>query len=508
MSPVLEKLALPRSLIHNASMGRWGTRIVCAAAAFAFTGAARGQTVNERAERRLEQLRRDQTTLMNADAPPQQRALIDGGAYISAGYLSLDDSVGHNHGLRQYDGTVYARLNLDGVHDIFFRGTAGWRDFNNTADSFDGRGDERVDPDIDRLYYRFDLNRAMNAYRGVEDGPRLTLQVGRDLVDWGNSLVLSQTLDGVVVKFASGIVDVEAVAGVTPVRTVDFDSSRPGFDYNTRRGFYGVQVAHQFDSHRPYAYGLVQRDYNDMDSIDVLGTSSSKFDYNSIYLGVGSEGNLTDRLRYGVEVAYEVGSSISDARTVVAIPNGAGGAGLSFQDQTHDDITAAAADIRLDYLTEGAHRTRYSGELILATGDGDRGSTNETISGNTRHTHDKAFNGFGLINTGLAFAPSVSNVIIGRVGVSTFPVTTGDTFSRLQVGFDAFAFGKFNPDAPIDEPTDNGRYLGSEGDVFVNWQITSDVTIAARYGAFFPGDNITGSDDVRQFFFIGVTYGL
>ena len=490
-------------------MGRWGNRVAWTIAISAIASAVQGQTVNERSERRLEQLRREQTTLMNADAPPQQRALIDGGAYISASYLSLDDAAGHNHGLREYDGTVYARLNLDGVHDIFFRGSAGWRDFNNTADSFDGRGDERVDPDVDRLYYKFDLNRALGAYRGVEDGPRLTVQVGRDLVDWGNSLVLSQTLDGVVVKFGSNVVDVEAIAGVTPVRTVDFDSSRPGFDYNTRRGFYGVQVAHQFENHLPYLYGLVQRDYNKLDSIDVLGDSlPSRFDYNSVYLGGGSEGNLTDRLRYGVEVVYEAGTSISDARTVTADPNDPGGASLTVQPQTHDDITAVAADIRLDYLAEGAHRTRYSGELILATGDSDRESTNETIGGNTRHTHDKAFNAFGLVNTGLAFAPSVSNVIIGRAGVSTFPITTGDTFSRLQVGFDAFAFGKFNPDAPIDEPTDNGRYLGCEGDVFVNWQITSDVTIAARYGAFLPGDTIAGSDDTRQFFFIGVTYGL
>jgi hypothetical protein len=39
----------------------------------------------------------------------------------------------------------------------------------------------------------------------------------------------------------------------------------------------------------------------------------------------------------------------------------------------------------------------------------------------------------------------------------------------------------------------------------MNWQITSDLTLAMRYGAFVPGDKITSSDKVRQLFFTGVT---
>jgi hypothetical protein len=96
-----------------------------------------------------------------------------------------------------------------------------------------------------------------------------------------------------------------------------------------------------------------------------------------------------------------------------------------------------------------------------------------------------------------------------RGGASTFPFTTGgDALRRLQIGCDVFAFGKFDRNAPIDEPTDDDFYLGCEADVFLNWQITSDVTLAARYGAFFPSDAITSGDDVRQFVFVGVTYGL
>ena len=45
---------------------------------------------------------------------------------------------------------------------------------------------------------------------------------------------------------------------------------------------------------------------------------------------------------------------------------------------------------------------------------------------------------------------------------------------------------------PIDEVTSDDRYLGWEPDVYINWQVTSDVTFAFRYGVFFPGTAILG----------------
>ena len=50
--------------------------------------------------------------------------------------------------------------------------------------------------------------------------------------------------------------------------------------------------------------------------------------------------------------------------------------------------------------------------------------------------------------------------------------------------------------------------LGSEPDFFLNWQITSDVTLALRYGIFFPGAAIISDDKPRQFFGAGVTYAF
>jgi hypothetical protein len=333
------------------------------------------------------------------------------------------------------------------------------------------------------------------------------------LAYWANGLVLAQVLDGGAATFSVGNVQLDLLAGVTPVRTVDIDSSRPNFDHNTRRGFYGGQLSAQLGPHRPFIYYLAQRDYND-DDFAVFGENTpTRFKYNSNYLGFGSRGALGDRLLYGVEVAFEGGWGLSNSYdvfpTAVVVP----GEGVIIVDrpqpvQQRDQwIRAYAADARLDYLLGDARRTRFSAELVLASGDPDRFSTTDTLGGNRRGTDDHAFNAFGLINTGLAFAPPVSNLLAARAGVSTFPFTLGDPWKRLQVGGDFFVFAKYRTDSPIDEPTTDSRYLGVEPDLFLNWQLTNDLTLAVRYGVFFPGSALV-ADDVRQFVFIGVTYAF
>ena len=222
----------------------------------------------------------------------------------------------------------------------------------------------------------------------------------------------------------------------------------------------------------------------------------------SYYLGIGSTGQLTGRLRYGLEAAYEFGDTLSNSFET------AGFGTLVPVKQHRDNIDAAAFDGRLDYLVQDPADTRLSGEVIVATGDPDRGHTSNTFNGNRPKTDDHAFNAFGLINTGLAFAPDVSNVLILRGGFSTVPFHDVRPLRRLQTGVDLFIFNKFRKDAPIDETTRDQRFLGVEPDVYVNWQVTSDVTLALRYGVFFPSDNTIPIDKERQFFFAGVTFAF
>jgi hypothetical protein len=60
----------------------------------------------------------------------------------------------------------------------------------------------------------------------------------------------------------------------------------------------------------------------------------------------------------------------------------------------------------------------------------------------------------------------------------------------------------------VNEPTNADHYLGVEPDLYINWQVTNDFSLAVRYGVFFPGSAFEPNDDVRQFFYAGVTYAF
>jgi hypothetical protein len=260
---------------------------------------------------------------------------------------------------------------------------------------------------------------------------------------------------------------------------------------------FGGIIRTQVGNHAPYAYALVQRDWND-DRALVVQDVTTHFDYDSYYLGLGSSGSLTDRLLYAAEFVYEGGHGESNSFDE-------SGAQIT---QTEEDISAWALDARLDYTYTNPGRTRLGAELILASGDKDRFSSNSTFGGNQPGTQDHAFNAFGLVNTGLAFSPAVSNLAVARVGASTFPLPESSRFHQLQVGADVLVFCKLLGEAPIDEATNNDRFLGVEGDLYLTWQVTSDVTFALRYGGFIPGNAIEGDKSLRNLFYAGVTYAF
>jgi len=462
---------------------------------------AMGQTNLEKFNRQLDQIRLDNAQQPAKDVPIGQRTLIDYGGYFTFDYLTVDDSQSENHVLKQYDTTLYTRINFDGAHELFLRVRGTYQDFND-GDSFNGKGDQWLEQPIpDRAYYKFDLARSQSVYHGKDIDYNVTAEVGRDLVYWANGLVLAETLDGGIINVAKGPVSVDLIAGVTPTRTVDIDSSRPDFDTNTHRGFYGAMLSTAIGAHRPFIYVLAQQDYNKDVTLEVAPTET-KFNYNSHYVGVGFTGSLTDRLLYGAELVYEGGETLSNSFTIEP-------PFLVSADQTSNDIEAYAADFRLDYLLNDPYHTRLSAEVIVASGDENRVlSSSSTFGGSAPGTKDRAFNGFGLLNTGLAFAPSVSNLLVGRGGVSSFPLSNFQALRRLQMGADFFVYSKVRDEAPIDEPTLDSAYLGWEPDVFINWQIVSDVTLTARYGVFFPSSDAFTNDDARQFFSIGMTFAF
>lgn len=502
------------------SLGR--TRILAASALTvvllfaAFSQSVLGQV--RQLDRRLEDFRKQTRVRIDPNAAADERIFIDGGAFIGVNYLSVDDSSLENHVLRQYDFTAYGRISIDqGVHDLFFRGRASFRNFNE-GDVFGDSDNNDWEEVVERAFYRFDLSRFLGAYGGEEPDTALRFKGGRDFVYWANGLTLAQTIDGAVVEVDSSAFTLQLLAGVTASdATVDIDTSRPEYNTDTDRGFFGVMAALKLNDHRPFAYFLAQRDYNDQElvlttpAIPDLGNEGTiepvvtKYDYNSYYLGIGSTGPLSDHLVYSLEAVAEFGSTLSNS---FLIDDSGEAAAIRQAEQTEDDIRAYALDFLLDYAPPAELQPRLSLEFLLASGDDDRGHPTNTFDGNRSRSKDRSFNAFGLINTGLAFAPEVTNLVMVRAGGSVYPAPHIEAFNKLQVGIDLFAFGKFDKDAAIAEPTNDSRYLGFEPDLFLNWQISSDVSLAVRYGIFFPGEAIENDDRPRQFIFAGVTFAL
>lgn len=463
----------------------------------ALGSSALAQTSIERFERQLEQIQRDTRLRIDENVPTDQRAFFDYGGYVTLNFLAIDDVEQNTHILRQYDLVGYGRLNIDNVHEFFLRARTGYRDFDK-GDSFDGEGDVTTWPTIEQAYYRFDLGRYLSGYKGKQTDNNVIFEGGRQFVYWANGLVLAETLDGVLLDVTYGKLDLQLLAGVTSHDVVDIDSSRPQFDDFTERDFYGVMLSAQLGKHKPFIYGLLQHDSNPNTAL-VTGSTTTHFDYDSWYIGAGSNGSLGDRVVYALEFAYEGGRGLS---------NSFDPATLTSVKQTKEDVQAAALDFRLDYLLSDPRKTRLTFESILATGDTDRIQASNTFGGNRSGTNDHSFNAFGLLNTGLAFSPSVSNLISLRAGASTFPIPSSNMFRRLQVGTDVFVFAKFREDAAVEETTSSDRFLGWEPDVYVNWQIASDVTFALRYGVFFPGAAIVSDDHPRNFFYAGLTFAF
>jgi hypothetical protein len=466
------------------------------------TSAALGQSDQVR-QLRQELERADQRYHLQASPSLtlSEQALLQYGGRLRFGFIAADDLNQQTRILRRTEATAFARLKLEQGHEFFGRLNWDYDDFNS-GDSFNGRGDEGVDPLADRWWYRFDLREAVAASEGQRLDWNFTFQGGRQYVQWTNGFVLSDELYALRATAEVGDFAFEGLGALTPSSSfVDFDASRPNFDRDTERAFYGGKVAYTgLGDHQPYAYVLHQEDLNDDGTATISGVAT-RFDYDSTYFGVGSRGQVfAPHLVYQSELVFQAGDSLSNS-----IDPATGGA----RPQNHEDIEAWAADLQLAYLFRDQNRSRLEFETIVASGDDDRMfDTGNTLGGNRPGTDDQAFNAFGFSKTGLAFAAPVSNLVSLRLGGSTFPFRDTEAARSLRLGADVLVFGKLESDAPLDEATTNDHYLGVETDFFADWRISSDLAAELRYGVFFPGKAIRADDDPRHFLYTGISYSF
>ncbi|HUU85929.1 MAG TPA: alginate export family protein [Phycisphaerae bacterium] len=420
--------------------------------------------------------------------PATQRVGLDYGGWYSFHLFLSDDGLNSSRTYRRNDLRLWTRITIDrGAHEIFARARLTFLDFN-TGDSFDGDDDDWEGPNLERGFYRFDLRRALSAYANRDVSYNLQFKIGRDLVTFGTGYALSTPLDHVELQAEFADLQLRGIAGRTVGSAQDFDLTR--YTSRTRRAFFGLEARYLgSERHEPFAYVLWQADHNH----DTFPHPLQGTDYDSFCVGVGSEGELLDNLRYSTEWVYETGRSYGHRRFA-----------------KRDVIQAWAFDTELEYLFDAPTQPRASLEYMFASGDSGRlDSPTDAIGGNRRDFTDTGFIGFGWRDTGLSFAPRLSNMHVWRCGASFFPFAAGRRVDRLEVGSDVYLYWKHHRDAAVSDFTANiqSGYLGSEIDLFANWEITTDLFWTARYGLFFPG---SAFDDrtTRTFLLVGVTWSF
>ncbi len=473
--------------------------ILAAGVALGVASPAFGQSEERRIERAVRQADTDYRLRVDPTLGLTERSVIDVGGFASLTGVWLDDSSDNSRRLFQPEVTLYGRAVFDGAHTVFTRARGRYRAFSE-GDSFDGEGDSWDEPIVDRWWYEFNLANAIAADSGRRINGNFTLRAGRQFVDWGAGLALSEQLYAVRpnVEFGlgenGGTLGIDGLIGITPgdEGVTDFDASRDDFNEQTERSFFGAMLRYTFpSSHEVYAYALYMGDNNGGDRPRAtIVPEPVEFDYESTYLGIGSTGSIGTKTRYVGEFVFQTGESTSDPL------RGA---------QTEEDIEAWAFRGQLQYVPGDDWLSRWELEVLMASGDDDRLVATDTVGGNLTGTDDNAFNSLGFVNTGLAFAPALSNILVIRGGYAGYPFREVDGLEAMQLGVDLLVHNKLDSDAPIEEPTDDDMFLGVEADFFMNWRVTSDLSVVARYGVFFPSDTLQTETDTRHFLFLGAT---
>jgi len=462
------------------------TGVLCTAGsrhAYGQAGAPLPQTYLQQQRQIEERIRRS----LEEHLPPTQKWQIDAGGWFSYYLFLFDDGLNSSRTQRRYDGRLWIGGSGDyGTHEFYARLKLSYIDWNR-GDSFDGNEDDAEGPNADRLWYQFDLKQAAKTYGRTDLPFGLKVKVGRQFVEFGTGYALSLPLDAVRITTQVQDFQIEGLLAKTIASTPDIDRSRANSG-SMRRHFLGVELKYTGSPrHEPFAYIFWNLDENH-EPWDLL----QKFGYDSLYVGIGSQGQLNAYVRYSAELVYQAGRSYGDGRFT-----------------GRDPINAMGLDLLVEYLGPGKKQPRLAIEYMFASGDADRlDSPTNAIGGNRRGT-DNSFVAFGYRDTGLSFAPLLSNVHIWRAGASCTPFPQTKALERLQVGTDWFLYCKNKARAAVSDITADrpSSYLGWEMDYFANWQLTSELAATVRYGVFFPGKAFSDKT-TRTFLLAGLTWSF
>jgi hypothetical protein len=477
-----------------------GSFCLVAAALFALTASVQAQlglgqnqnqnfgTSNVFLERQRA-LERENDQKLQETLPTAQKFRVDSGGWFNFYFFLFDDGINSSRTLRQYEMRNWISFNADkGVHDGYIRVRTTFDDWNQ-GDEYGVHSNDLNGPDLDRGWYQFDIAKALRLHTSSSAPFELKVKGGRDLVMIGTGYALDLTLDHVQLQGEYLNFETTVIYGRTPSSTENNDRSRPVADHSDRRFWIFQEKYKGFDKHEPFFYAAFQDDRTGEDPPNYL----QNYKYDSEYYGFGSTGELIDNLHYGSEWVIERGTSYGDRRFLFK-----------------DNIKAWGCDQRLDYYFKHKTKPVLSAEYMFASGDANRlGSPTNSVGGNRIDKVDRSFDGFGFRDTGLSFAPRLSNINVWRAGGSFRPLPDCEATKELELGADYYLYYKNKAIAAVSDSTaDEGAgYLGWEMDYYANYRILSDLAWTVRFGTFFPGSAFS-DQSTRTFLLTGITWSF
>lgn len=434
-------------------------------------------------------LTRENDEYVQSQLPISQRLRVDYGGWVNNYFFLFDDGFNSSRTLRQYELRLWASLSADrGIHTGYVRGRGTYLDWNH-GDSFTPNEDDFDGFNLERGWYEFDFAKALRVYEKNQAPYELKVKLGRDLVNAGTGYAISLPLDHVQVKGELAQFETTFLYGRTPSSTPNIDRSRPVADHSDR-DFWIIEERYKgWDKHEPFAYVAWQNDHTSEDPPQYL----QNYQYDSAYIGFGSTGELIQNLRYGSEWVIERGSSYGNKRYLHT-----------------DEIKSWGFDHRLDYYFRHKTKPVLSAEYMFASGDANRlGSPTDAVGGNQNDYVDRSFSGFGFRDTGLSFAPRLSNIHIWRVGGAFRPLPDVEAAKELELGADYYLYYKNKSIAAVSDvlADQQSGYLGWEMDYYANYRIFNDLSWTVRFGTFFPGASFS-DQTTRTFLLTGVTWSF
>lgn len=315
-----------------------------------------------------------------------------------------------------------------------------------------------IGPRIDVGYYAFNIN------------PKKNFKFGRQFLKVGRGFTYAAIHDGIQFENLNSNFNLICFLARTQPRETNIDQSNNGYLNRSYRNFYGMQFDYlKLTNKKLYSYILFERDGNVKIPYNI-----KDFTYDANYYGLGIEGSIKPNWLYFGEYVLQTGKTAATDSL-----NG------------KDDIKANAYYIGTEYyFTKHTMSPFLILEYAFASGDSDRQSVTNVISGNKYNTKDNNFMPFGIYDLGLALHPRFSNISVFKMGCFMKPFYNLKRFKDLQVGVKYLIYNKDKADGAISDQyaTLSNKKIGTGYDFHLTYRVFSDTLIYFNYGIFKPND--------------------